>query len=54
MALTLIDLLPSTLSGDGGNAKQGGVVTKAVAAATTVPLLNKQSDLCRARRCQCD
>ena len=54
MALTLMHLLPSTLSGDGPNAKQGGVVTKAVAAATIVPLLNKQSDVRRARRCPCD
>ena len=55
MALTLIDLLSSTLSGDGRNLKHGGVVTKTVAGGTTVPLsMDNQSDLFRARRSQCD
>ena len=55
MALTLTDLLSSTLSGDGRNLKHGGVVTKTVAGGATVPLpMDNQSDLFRARRSQCD
>ena len=54
MALILTDLLSTTLSDDGQNLKHAGVVTKTVAGGTTVPLLNNQSDVCRARRSQCD